>query len=119
MTRTSDRATSGQEGNPPDREVTQPGGRSYAVRVVSAGEPLHDYGDTGTAGDLLILLIEIASAGLRHWIKPGWTIGVLLDRPRRPTRLVHKERLPRTADPAARVNDLCQRLTDGWRPKNL
>ena len=89
------------------------------VRAVSAGEPLRDYGDTGTVADLIVLLIEIVSVGLRHWIKPGWTIGMLLDRPRRPTRLVHKERLPRTADPTARVTELCQRLTAGWRPKNL
>lgn len=119
MTRTGDGAASTQQGGPRDREVAQPGGRSYLVRAVSAGEPLRDYGWTGTVADLAVLLVEIVSVGLRRWIKPGWTVGVFLDRPRRLTRLVHKERLPRTADPAARVTELCRQLADGWRPKNL
>lgn len=117
MTRTRD--TSDREGNPADQEVMRPGGRSYLVRAVAAGEPLRDYGISGTAGDLLVLLAEITSVGLRRWIKPGWTVGVFLDRPRRLSRLVHKERLPPTADPAQRITELCQQLSDDWRPKNL
>ena len=108
-----------QEVDPLHREVQRPEGGTYVVRAVSAGEPLRDYGDSGTVADLLLILVQMVTVGLRHWIKPGWTVGVFLWRRRRWPRLVHKQRLPSTADPAQSVAALCDQLAAGWRPRNL
>jgi hypothetical protein len=108
-----------QEVDPLHRELQRPDGGTYVVRAVGAGEPLRDYGVSGTVADLLLILVEIVSVGLRHWIKPGWTVGVFLWRRHRWPRLVHKERLPPAADPAHRVAALSDQLAAGWRPRNL
>lgn len=102
--------------DPLDREVLRPDGATYNIRAVRAGEPLRDYGDTGSIVDLLAMLIQVVSFGFRRWTKPGWTIGVFLWRKRRLPRLVHKERLPRDAAPAERVTEICHELASGWRP---
>lgn len=101
------------------REVPRVDGATYVVKAVSAGEALRDYGSSGGAAELLLMLAEMISVGVRHFVRPGWTVGVFLWRRRRLPRLVHKERLSPAGDPARSVQVLVERLNDGWRPTGL
>lgn len=105
--------------DPLEREVDRADGATYVVKAVRAGEALRSYGSSGGVGDLVLTTVELFSVGVRRLIRPGWTVGVFLWRRRRLPRLVHKERLPTTGDPASTVEFLVQRLDGGWRPKGL
>ena len=109
-----------EETDPLVRELSREDGATYVVKAVAAGEALRDYGDAGGGvGDVVLGLVEIVSMGLRRFIRPGWTVGVFLWRRRRLPRLVYKERLSPTDDPARSVELLARRLSEGWRPKGL
>jgi len=108
-----------EQADPLLREIRRPDGATYVVKAVTAGELLRDYGLSGSAADFLLVIVEMAAVGLRRFVRPGWTVGVFLWRRRRLPRLVHKEHLAPSGDPARSVQALVEQLNAGWRPKDL